>query len=270
MKTYLVGFVLLLFSLAVWAHEYILLAESYEIQKGDTAIVRLFVADGFNIELERPFQPDMTRKLHLYHSTRNQSLIHTSTKESFPFLKLPVDFDGDALVAMERNYAHIALPTTKFRSYLQEDHLENIVIPKAAENKLQKERYSRYIKCLLHGKTPASGDTSFKTRTGATFEIILLDNPYLTETKNDWLHILILFEGIPLRDKVITARNRKGNEAAKVSTARTNENGICRFKIKDAGEWFIHVTHMIPCPDKTVADWESFWASYSFGFENKD
>ena len=35
--------------------------------------------------------------------------------------------------------------------------------------------------------------------------------------------------------------------------------------INHKGDWFIHATHMIPCPDQQDALWESHWASYSFG-----
>ena len=270
MKKCIAGVALLLFCFVVFAHEYILLAESYTIEKGDTGVVRLFVSDGFNIEMERPFQRDMTRSLNLYHTNGVQFPIQSISTGSLPFLTLPIDFDGDALISLERNYARISLPTEKFRAYLKEDHIENITIPKSAENKLQKERYSRYIKCLLHGKTEGAVDTTYKTRTGSAFEIVLLDNPYLMEQTTDWLRILVLFDGKPLAGKVITARNRKGNEASTVNTARTNSAGVCRLKIKDSGEWFIHATHLIPCPDQSDADWESFWASYSFGFVNRD
>jgi uncharacterized GH25 family protein len=39
-----------------FAHEYILIAYKYKVAKGDTLEMHLFVADGFNIELERPMQ----------------------------------------------------------------------------------------------------------------------------------------------------------------------------------------------------------------------
>jgi uncharacterized GH25 family protein len=71
----------------------------------------------------------------------------------------------------------------------------------------------------------------------------------------------------PLVDKVITARNRLGSQPAIHQYARTDSQGICSFKLERAGEWFVHATHMISCPDPDDSDWESFWASYSFGME---
>ncbi len=78
------------------------------------------------------------------------------------------------------------------------------------------------------------------------------------------LKVKALFMGKPLSGKVITARNRTGNENTMFLTSRTDANGICSFKLFRKGEWFIHGSQMIPCPDKADSDWESFWASYSF------
>jgi uncharacterized GH25 family protein len=73
--------------------------------------------------------------------------------------------------------------------------------------------------------------------------------------------------GKPFNNKIVTARNRTGDKPVITKTATTDINGICSFNLSRKGDWFVHVTHMIPCPDKADSDWESFWASYSFGIE---
>ena len=50
-------------------------------------------------------------------------------------------------------------------------------------------------------------------------------------------------------------------------TARTDATGVCTFRLPKEGDWFLHATHMIACADQTDSDWESFWASYSFGIK---
>lgn len=99
---------------------------------------------------------------------------------------------------------------------------------------------------------------------GHQFEIILLDSPYTLRT-GDWIKAKVLFQGKTLTQKIITARNRIGNKPATVAYSRTDDAGICKFKLKRNGDWFIHATHMIPCPDRQDSDWESFWSTYSFG-----
>jgi uncharacterized GH25 family protein len=109
-------------------------------------------------------------------------------------------------------------------------------------------------------------DTLYKTITAQNFEIILLQNPYTLQPGNT-LQVKVLFMGKPLANKVISARNRTGSEPEILLNSRTDAKGICSFKISRKGDWFLHATHMIPCPDMADADWESFWASYSFGIE---
>lgn len=263
MKKYLHTIVLSGLLITAFAHEYILLAYKYKVQKGDTLEMHLFVADGFNIQLERPLQAAITKKFQLISESGTTDLLAIAKNEALPVVNTKVDFDGLGLVCMERDYAGITLPTPKFRDYLKEDNIENIVINN--NRGVQRERYSRYIKSLVQSKIKEN-DTLYKKITGHNFEIVLLQNPYLLHT-GDVLKARIFFKGKPLTGKIITAHNRIGSEPSLKQTSRTDANGICSFKLSRKGEWFIHATHMIPCTDKADSDWESFWASYSFGIE---
>ncbi|MBT0607358.1 DUF4198 domain-containing protein [Aequorivita echinoideorum] len=247
---------------AAVAHEYILLAYQYRLQKGDMLEVHLFVADGFNVQLERPLQAEMTKKFEMLNENGAVNLLKENKNGAFPILKRKVDFNGLALIHSERNYAKITLPNEKFKSYLKEDNIENISIDEVNKTE-QRERYTRYLKLLVQSE-PKANDTLYKTIVGQNLEIVLLENPYSLEI-GETLHAQILFKGKPLANKTITARNRTGNKSATSQTSRTDANGTCNFTIDREGDWFVHVTHMIPSPDSKDADWESFWATYSFG-----
>lgn len=262
MKKSLIIFSVLFMSLLVSGHEYVLLAYKYKVQKGDSLEMHLFVADGFNIQLERPMQTAITKKFELITQQGTTDLLAETKDQSLPVVNMKVDFDGQGLLHMERDYSRISLPTDKFLAYLKEDHIENITVKKDPAKKMQRERYSRYIKALVQSGKPGN-DTLYKKKTGQLFEIILLQNPYLIHA-GDMIKAQVFFMNKPLRNKVITARNRTGNENTLFLTSRTNSNGICSFNLPRKGEWFIHATQMIPCPDPTDSDWESFWTSYSF------
>ena len=256
---YTLLFCSLLFSL--FAHEYILLAYKYRLQKGDTLEMHLFVADGFNIQMERPLQISITKKFELISENGTTDLLAITKDETLPIINRKVDFDGLGLLHLERDYARITLPTEKFKAYLKEDHIENISVNNS--KKIQRERYTRYIKSLVQSGIKKQ-DTLYKMIVGQNFEIVLLQNPYLLHI-GDILKAKILFNRTPLANKIITARNRIGSEPTVMQTSRTDAMGICSFRLSRKGEWFIHATHMIPCADKADSDWESFWASYSFG-----
>ena len=265
MKKSFVIISILFISTLLFAHEYVLLAYKFKVQKGDTLEMHLFVADGFNIQLERPLEKTKTRKFELISQNGTTDLMENKKEDALPVVNRVVDFEGLGLIHMERDYSRISLTTDKFLEYLKEDHLDNIVVKKDPLKKLQRERYSRYIKSLvLSGKN--NGGTEYKKVVGQQFEIVLLQNPYLLHAGNV-LQAQIFFMGKPLANKIITARNRTGSENTIAVTSRTNTKGICQFIVSRKGDWFIHATHMIPCPDKNDSDWESFWASYSFGIE---
>ena len=232
------------------------------MQKGDTLELHLFSADGFNIQSEKPVQKKMLKNFNLITENGTTDLLTDATDQTLPILKRKVDFDGLGLIHIERDYARITMENKKFLSYLKEDHIENIRLKKDPSKNVQKERYSRYIKTLVQSGQMPSGD-QYKKVVGQNFEIILLQNPYLLK-KRDTIKAQILFMGKPLPNKIITARNRIGSKSAITEISRTDKNGICTFKIIREGEWFIHATHMIACPDLTDSDWESFWTSYSF------
>lgn len=266
MRKLSIGLILLTVLVSTFAHEYILIADKFRVSKGDTLEMHLFVADGFNIELERPIQTSITRRFELINEKGVTDLLKTSTNGTLPVLKTTVDFTGPGLITMERDYARINLPNRKFLDYLKEDHIEGIRISDNPEKLSQSERYSRYIKSLVQSGTAAITDTLHKKRVGHRFEIVLLDNPYLLKT-GDLLRVQVLFKNMPLSGKVITARNRTGNKPSISFTSRTDKTGKCTFRLTRGGDWFIHATHMISCPEPADSDWESFWASYSFGLE---
>jgi hypothetical protein len=224
--------------------------------------VHLFVSDGFNIQIERPFQQSITRSFFLL---TKDSLVDLAKQQdgTLPVINKRVNFEGGGLISMERDYSRISLETDKFLEYLKEDHIDAIADKVDKTKDTQKERYSRCIKALVQSGDVYT-DTLYKKITGQAFEVILLQNPYRLH-KGDTLQAKVFFQHKPLAGKTITARNRTGSKSTIELTAKTNKNGICSFPIIRTGDWFLHATYMIPCPDKWDSDWESFWTSYSFG-----
>ncbi len=123
-KIYLL-LVFTILALLALAHEYILLAAHYRIKKGDELEMHLFVADGFNIQMERPFQKEKIRKFELV--TADSIVDLTKEIYTLPIVNRKVAFTGGGLFHLERDYSHIELATPKFLAYLKEDHMEYIL-----------------------------------------------------------------------------------------------------------------------------------------------
>lgn len=243
------------------AHDYVLLPYEYALKQGQQLEVHLFVTDGFNIALERPVQTNNTLKYELISENGTTNLIGSAPDGSLPILLRKVNFKGLGLIHMTRGYAHIELANKKFKHYLKAENIENISIDESKP--MQKERYTRYIKSLVQSNLKAD-DQLYKKQLGYQLEIVLHQNPYQLKP-NDSISGQLFYQGEPLTDKVVTARNRLGSEAATSQLARTDDKGVFTFKLDRAGDWFFHTTHMIASPDLEDADWESFWTSYSFG-----
>lgn len=249
--------------IVVCSHEYLLIAEQYIVKRGDQLYVHLFVSQGFNVELERTLEKNNTRNFKMYTNTGTVDLLSATPDKQLPVMEKTVDFDGLAMIAMERDYSRIELEPAKFAQYLEDDHLDNISFDASRSSQPQREKYSRYLKALLLSGNDAGGDL-YKKELGYHLEIILLKNPYLLK-EGDEVSAKVVFMGLPLANKTVTIRNREADDNAISFLTKTNGDGIFTFRITKGGTWAVHLTHMIPCSDKKDCDWESFWASYTFG-----
>jgi len=266
MKKTIALFLLMILAFGMQSHEYLLLPRDFQTARGSMLELRLFVTDGFNIEMERGFQQTGTKSLGLLTQNGNRDLLASATDGQLPFLRMEVDFDGFGLFHSTRDFASISLDREGFIEYLREDNIENIHVPTSLVD--VRERYARTIKCLVLSGEDTSGEL-FKQRVGQDFEIILLDNPFRAEL-NDWLKFQVFFKGQPLADKVITARHREGSQQGQYQYARTNTEGIASIKLEHTGIWFLHSTHMVPSDKPEEAEYDSFWTSFSFAFPSAD
>jgi hypothetical protein len=143
MKKRVFGLIFLIFGFTAFAHEYVLLAYKYIVKEGDTLELHLFVADGFNIELERPFQQKITSTFELITAQGTTDLLPEMRDGALPILERKVDFKGLGLIAMERDYAKNIQSNKDFKAYLKEDNIYGIEID-TINKANQHEKYTRY------------------------------------------------------------------------------------------------------------------------------
>lgn len=246
----------------ILAHVFVIIPNNFRVKKEDDLIFRLFVAYGFNIVAEKPLDKLITKRFELITEDKTKNLLESlQQEERYPLLKTKVDFNGQGLLHLERDFTTIAIENNHFKEYLNSENIEGIKIDETKA--IQTERYTRFIKALIQSDA-ATDDNLYKKVIGYKYEIVLLNNPY-TLQKNDWLHAKILYNGKPLENKIITARNRYKGDSATYQYSKTDAQGVCSFKIERLGEWFIETTHMIGLEANQETDWESYWACYSFG-----
>ena len=255
---------LIMLAMPVLSHDYWFEPERLFVSVGDSVPVHLYVGEALKSDEERVLQKEKTPSFKMYSGGETLDLKASGTEGQTPAANVTVKSAGNYLIAMERSWSSITLDAKKFTEYLREEGLDSIIDLRAKSgegNKEARERYSRYLKSLL--QVGSRHDQTYKRELRFTLEIVPQTNPYELKLGAK-LRVKVLFEGKPLTNAKVFADNREGG-SARTQQARTTSDGIASFKLDRSGFWLVRLVHMRRCPDPAEADWESFWAAYSFG-----
>jgi uncharacterized GH25 family protein len=251
------------------AHEYWLAPTRYDAARGDTLAIRALVGTGFRGE-PRPYAASRVRRFTL-ETARSLDLSKLGTNGDLVYARLIAPDDGGALIAYASDFASIELPAAEFDAYLALEGLEG---PRAARAKLGaaagpgRERYARCCKTWIAGREPRRAARAC----GLPLELVPLGDPAAAGP----ITVRVLFHGRPLAGALVRAWNQplagsgRPAEAAERDSVgparaiRTGRDGLARLDLAHGGEWLLSCVHMVPCADRSAADWESLWASLTF------
>lgn len=172
------------------------------------------------------------------------------------------DLPGLLVIGYHSHPSAVELPAEKFNRYLREEGLETIAALRARRHETEasaRELFSCCAKSLVLSGTP-SADQSDRPL-GFTLELVAERNPYTLDVDEE-LPLLLTYENHPLTGALVVAMNRS-NPAEKL-TARTDDTGRVRFRLRPSGMWLIKAVHMVPAAAGSHAEWTSFWASLTF------
>lgn len=162
----------------------------------------------------------------------------------------------------------IELDAAKFKSYLEHENLNEVVAWRQAHGESGKpgrERYSKYVKSLVLAGRP---DAFYGERTGLTIEIVLEADPYAL-SPGKTLPAVVLFRGKPAANIAVESAWLEGGKAKMETVGRTDKDGRIRIPVVASGPHRLHAIVMERCAEPKVADWESFWASFTFDIPAK-
>ena len=168
-------------------------------------------------------------------------------------------------VVVETPKTFIELEPEKFRAYLQQEGLNEVIRQRTSAGRLDavgREIYSKYAKIAL---SAAGGELQLPRRpVGLPIEIVPLLEGVLTIESS--LPVRVLVGGRPAASIQVRVSHRAA-EAGEPSTDviyRTDPNGEASINVHRSGLWRLHTISMAACPDPVQADWESIWASLTF------
>jgi hypothetical protein len=174
--------------------------------------------------------------------------------------------DGTYTIGWESEPIFIQIEPDIFKKYISLEGFSDVAeLRKKSnqENKPEREFYTRYIKTYIQvGPTPTK---DYSRPFGYKIEIIPQQNPCALKMNSD-LDVIVLFDGKPLVNNKIMATydsySTLPEEYAQVT--RTDQNGIAKFRITHKGQWLIRTTRILPLEKNPEAEWQSFWANFTF------
>jgi uncharacterized GH25 family protein len=176
---------------------------------------------------------------------------------------------GTYIVGVSTAPRMIELSAKDFNDYLTHDGVIDVLAARKREDEMEtdaRERYSKHVKSIMQVGDDRSN--SFETRLGYPVELIPQQNPYDLK-KGEILEVLFLRSGKPVANQLIYAsyegyhdHGEEGEHREAIQT-RTDEKGIARVQLKETGQWYLRLIHMVKV-DEEDADYESNWATLTF------
>ncbi len=264
------------FGLTSWAgpalaHEFWLSASSYRAPMNKTVAISASTGEGFRGE-PRLYAHSQTAELAL-HTNRRTDLMPLAAEADSNFAMVAAPDDSGMVISFLSQFNVLTLPAAKFNAYLVSDGLDEVVrsrLDRGHHHRDGNERYRRCAKTWIEGRPGLAGRACRPI--GLPFEIIPLTDPGAVGP----ISIRLLFEGRPAPGRLVLAwrgpldRNGGGFRGADrdstetVTQVRTNAQGEATLQLTGPGEWMISALIMIPSREAD-ADWESYWASLTFG-----
>ncbi|MDO7875690.1 DUF4198 domain-containing protein [Hymenobacter sp. ASUV-10] len=270
-KAYALAIAASLFLTTALAHEFWLEFPRLRLQPGEAMNFRLLVGSDFAGKPWRN-QPGKVLRLLRYGPADSTSLTPAPTDT----LNAAVRFaqPGTHLLALSTADSFIELPGPQFTAYLREEGLDYI-LKKRQElghaDQPGRETYRRRAKALVQvggpNDLPVAQDTAYRRVLNLPLELVPEQNPYrLVADKS--LTVRVLRQGKPVSGAQVNIWQRQpGGLPTTHFSTRSNQNGRILLRLTGPGPYLLAAVDMQPAPAalRARAEWQSTWASLTFG-----
>ncbi len=160
----------------------------------------------------------------------------------------------------------IPLTGREFNDYLASDGIPDVLAARRRAGELGRdvrERYHKHVKAVV--QVGEARSDHYATELGYPAEIIPLGNPYdLTPGATFRFRAVVL--GQPVANQYVQygGRTPRGGRIA-MRAVRTDAQGAGAIRITGPGTFYVKFIHMTRLDDDPDADYESRWASLTFG-----
>jgi hypothetical protein len=242
------------------AHDLFLKLERYFVAPGARLVVR--VLNGTFTTSEAAVAKDRVRDIALLAPSgvlRLDTAAWTSRGDT-SVLSVELGETGTYVIGVSTRPRELTLEAKEFNDYLVHDGLPDVLAARRDANELDRparERYSKHVKALVQaGHRRSEG---YPTELGYPAELIPLDNPYELES-GGLLRVRAVVDGSPVASQLVIAGGPRAPQSV-----RTDSAGVARFRLRSPGSWYVKFIHMRPVTGDTTLDYESKWATLTFG-----
>jgi uncharacterized GH25 family protein len=249
----------------LFAHEFWLESTKFFYAVGETITINLFSGEGFKGD---KWKGDhyKTNTIKLYRNDSAFDISSTFSKKDGEPIKLKAESNGTQIITFNNINKYIELKPKEFTAYLKEDGITEALDYRTKNNELEKngkEYYQRSVKTLIQIGKNFTED--YKKETSLILDIIPLQNPY--DLKNEKsLNVKVLFKKEALANHMLKVWYMHLGKL-KHEDIQTNDQGEITIPITKVGKYMISTVKMIRLENDAKADWQSYWASLTFGYE---
>ena len=254
--------VLLLLTIAstLGAHDLFLKLDSYFVAPGSRLLVR--VLNGTFSTSEGAVARDRVRDIAVV-TPAGRTRLDTAAwavRGDTSLLTVTTRESGTYVIGASIRPLEIKLEAKEFNEYLAHDGVPDVLEARRKAKELDRparERYSKHVKALVQvGPRLTDG---YETALGYPAELVPLDNPYALR-RGDMLRVRAVVDGEPVANQLVIT----GGPTAERSV-RTDSTGLARFRLGSRGAWYVKFIHMKPVAGDSTIDYESKWATLTFG-----
>ncbi|HEX2250405.1 MAG TPA: DUF4198 domain-containing protein [Gemmatimonadales bacterium] len=254
--------VLLLFASAsvLDAHDLFLKLDSYFVKPGSTLVVR--VLNGTFSTSDGAVSRDRLRDVAVVTPsgrTRPDTAAWAAQGDT-SVLSLSTGESGTYVIGASLLPRELTLEAKDFNEYLAHDGLPDVLEARRKAGELDRparERYSKHVKALVQVGDRRTEE--YQGVLGYPAELIPLDNPYTLKSAGV-LRVRALVDGEPVPNQLVVVGNHRGQRST-----RTDSSGVARVRIGSRGAWYVKFIHMEPATEDRTIDYESKWATLTFG-----
>ena len=178
--------------------------------------------------------------------------------------------DGGAIVEVILKPVATKQPRASFDEFVKHEGLDAIAaqLARAPERRVEERRtYAKYAKTLLRIGKGRGAAKLYQKPLGHRLEILVDAGPFSLRPGRK-LPVRLLFDGKPLAGARIVMGSTDVTTAtqSKMPGVRTDVEGRAQLQLDPSGgAHYVHALHMIPANGRSDVEWESFWATLTFG-----